>query len=112
MPDSHRAVSDWSVKRFLSWAAKSGVNTKEYIALLLKRVEHPEQAYRTCAASLRISSTVTKERMEEACAKAIVQNIYSYTYFTRLLENRDNQKPVIHENLRGKDYFKGENHAE
>jgi transposase len=112
MPDSHRAVSDWSVKRFLSWAAKTGVNTKEYIASLLKSVEHPEQAFRTCAAILRISSTVTKERMEEACAKAIVQNIYSYTYFSRLLENRDNQKPVIHENLRGKDYFKGENHVE
>jgi len=109
MPDKHKAVSDWSPKRFISWAAKTGVKTKEYIALLLGQKDHPEQAYRTCAAILRLASTVVNERMEEACAKAIVQNIYSYTYFSRLLECRDNQKPVIHGNLRGKEYFKGEN---
>jgi transposase len=105
MPEHHRAVCDWSPKRFISWAAKTGNKTKEYITLLLGQKEHPAQAYRTCAAILRIASTVTKERMEETCAQAIAQNIYSYTYFLRLLENRDSQKPVIHGNLRGKDYL-------
>jgi len=112
MPESHRAVSDWSPGRFISWAAKTGIKTKEYIALLLSRSEHPEQAFRTCAAILRIASTVTKERMEEICDLAVAQNIYSYTYFTRLLENGNDKKPVIHENLRGKDYFKGESDVE
>jgi len=109
MPDKHKTVSDWSPKRFISWAAKTGVKTKEYITLLLGQKDHPEQAFRTCAAILRIASTVSNERMEEACSLAITQNIYSYTYFSRLLENRDIQKPVIHGNLRGKEYFKGEN---
>jgi transposase len=111
MPESHRAFSDWSSKRFISWAAKTGIKTKEYIAFLLKQKEHPEQAFRTCAAILRLASTVTKERMEEACTQAVLQNIYSYAYFSRLLENLDSRKPVIHGNLRGKDYFKGENHV-
>jgi hypothetical protein len=111
MPDSHRAVADWSPKRFISWAAKTGPQTKEYIVFLLEQKDHPEQAFRTCAGILRLACTVTKERMEEACTQAMIHNIYSYTNFSKLLESRKKQEPVIHENLRGKDYFKGENHV-
>ena len=107
MPDKHKEVSDWSVQRFVSWAAKTGVKTKEYISSLLESKDHPEQAYRTCVAILRIASSVSKERMEETCAMAITQNIYSYSYFVKLLENNKKREPVIHENLRGKDYYKG-----
>lgn len=77
----------------------------------MKQKDHPEQAFRTCAAILRIASTVAKEKMEEACALAMAHNISSYTYFVKLLENRKEQEPVIHENLRGKDYYKGENNV-
>ena len=108
MPESHKAVADWSPQRFMSWAAKTGIKTKEYISSLLKQKEHPEQSFRTCAAILRIASTVTKEQMEQACALAMAENIYSYAYFVKLLENRKNKEPVIHDNLRGKDYYKGE----
>ena len=111
MPESHRAVADWSPGRFISWAAKTGVKTKEYITSLLERKEHPEQAFRTCAGILRIASTVTQNRMEEVCALAMAQNIYSYTYFVKLLETHKRQNPVIHENLRGKDYFKEQCHV-
>jgi transposase len=111
MPGSHRAVADWSPQRFISWAEKTGVKTKEYIASLLERKEHPEQAFRTCAGILRIASTVTPERMEEACALAIEQNVYSYSYFVTLLKSLEKTAPIIHENLRGKDYFKEADHV-
>jgi len=119
MPKNHKAVSDWSPERFLSWAAKTGIKTKEYIAWLLERQDHPEQAYRTCAGILRIGSTVFPQTMEEVCAYALAQNIYSCTYFAKLLETRKTKsaQPVIHENLRGKDYYQGtcrmpgDNHA-
>jgi transposase len=51
MPESHRAVADWSPQRFISWAAKTGVKTKAYIASLLERKQHPEQAFRTCSSA-------------------------------------------------------------
>ena len=105
MPASHRAVADWSPQRFISWAAKFGVQTKAYIASLLERKEHPEQAYRTCAGILRIAGAVTPERMEEACAQALERNVYSYAYFVKLLESLTKREPLIHENLRGKAYF-------
>ena len=111
MPESHRTVADWSPERFVSWAAKTGDKTKEYIAWLLNRKEHPQQSFRTCAGILRIAATVTPQRMEEACENAMAQNIFSYAYFVKLLENRNPDKPLIHENLRGKDYFKGGSHV-
>ena len=104
MPENHRAVAEWSPGRFISWAAKSGVKTKAYIASLLERKEHPEQAFRTCAGILRIASTVPKNRMEEACTAAMEQHVYSYSSFVKLLE-RTRQEPLIHGNLRGKGYF-------
>jgi len=112
MPESHREFSSWSPKRFISWAAKTGVKTKAYITFLLEQKDHPEQAYRTCAAILRVASTVSNELMEEVTETAAAQQIYSYTYFIKLLEKSKNKKPVIHENLRGKEYYKGENHVE
>jgi len=116
MPEHHRAVSDWSPQRFLSWAAKTGANTKAYIAWLLDRTEHPEQAFRTCAGILRIASKVTPTTMEETAALAMAHNVYSYAYFVTLLENYEKShgkpvEPIIHENLRGKEYFKEERHG-
>ena len=111
MPENHRAVADWSPQRFLSWAQKTGENTRKYIAWQLGRKEHPEQAYRTCAGILRIASTIKPQQMEEACALALAQQIYSYKYFVKLLEGRKQQEPIIHENLRGKDYYQGGSHV-
>jgi len=114
MPGKHRAVADWSPQRFLSWAAKTGEKTREYIAWLLERTEHPEQAFRTCAGILRIASGLMPQRMEELAALAIAQNIYSFKFFAKLLESNekpasDSSDPIIHKNLRGKDYYKGDN---
>jgi transposase len=111
MPESHRAVSDWSPQRFTAWAAKYGEQTRKFIMMLLERKEHPEQAYRTCAGILRLAATVQPQQMEEACAKALACNVYSYAYFARLIENLKLQEPVQHENLRGSAYYKEGNHV-
>jgi len=110
MPEKHKAVSNWSPRRFLSWAQKTGEKTKAYIAWLLESKDHPEQAYRTCAGILRIGSTVSTQTMEETCGIALTQKIFSYSHFAELLENQK-QRPLIHENLRGKDYYQGGNNA-
>ena len=112
MPESHRAVADWSPGRFISWAAKTGELTKKYIQTLLERKKHPEQAYRTCAGILRLASTVSPELMEISCSQAMEGNIYSYSYFSGLLERLKLEKPVVHENLRGKNYYQEGGHDE
>ena len=83
MPENRRAVADWPPQRFLSWADKTGENTKKYIEWLLARGGHPEQAAnlwfdRTCAGILRIASAIQPQQMEEASALALARHIYSY----------------------------------
>jgi transposase len=111
MPESHRAVCDWSPQRFMSWAAKYGEQTRKFIATLLERKEHPEQSYRTCAGILRLAATVQPQQMEAASSRALAGNVYSYTCFAKLIENLKLQEPVQHENLRGSAYYKEVNHV-
>jgi hypothetical protein len=49
--------------------------------------------------------------MENACRRAMTGNIYSYSYFAKLLERLKLEEPVAHENLRGKDYYQGGGYA-
>jgi len=113
MPDNHKAVSDWNPERFISWALKTGEKTKEYIASLMAKQEHPEQAFRTCAGILRLAESVPPEVMEQAAAEAMATNVYSYRYFAKLLESKkaDSSKPISHGNLRGPGYYEGGNHG-
>jgi transposase len=111
MPEKHRAVTDWSPERFISWAAKTGERTKAYIAALLEQREHPEQAYKTCAGILRLGQTVSPERMEQVCTLAMERQVYTYKVFALLLAEKSTAEavPIRHENLRGPQYF-GEDH--
>jgi transposase len=113
MPKRHRVVSEWSPERFASWAAKTGPSTERYIKTLLAQRDHPEQAYKTCAGILRLADTIGAEQMEEACGRALEQNIYTYKYFDILLRNMTakTSRPISHQNLRGKGYYGGGSHA-
>lgn len=114
MPAKHQAVTDWSPERFVSWAAKTGAQTKAFIAALLEQREHPEQAFKTCAGILRLGQSVSSERMEQVCALALSKNIYTYKMFAQLLKEkteREDDTPIQHENLRGSRYFQGGSHV-
>ena len=107
MPDNHRAVSEWTPQRFKRWAAKTGEQTLRYITWLMERKEHPAQAFRTCAAILRLASKVPASQMESASVAAMASSVYSCSYFSSLLESFKKEEPVVHENLRGKNYYQG-----
>jgi len=111
MPSNHRAIADWTPERFVSWAKKFGPNTQGYISYLMRRREHPEQAYKTCAGILRMGETLATESMEAICSAAIEKNIYSYKYFSILFKQMASDKkpadPIQHKNLRGSGYYGG-----
>jgi transposase len=114
MPEKHRAVTDWSPQRFISWAAKTGEKTKAYITWLIEQRDHPEQAYKTCAGILRLAGTVPAEKMEQAASMALAQNAYSFKRFKTLLETlgEASPPPIRHGNLRGPEYYQEESHVE
>jgi hypothetical protein len=117
MPQAHRAVSEWSGERFVSWASKTGENAKAYITALLASREHPEQAYKTCAGILRLASGAPSETAEAVCGEALAKRLFTYRAFSGLLDDysngtglfpADTGQPVMHENIRGGRYYSKE----
>jgi transposase len=117
MPSNHRAMSEWSVERFESWAGKFGPDTRDYICFLMQHRDHPEQAFKTCAGILRLGKTAPNSYMEIICRTAKEKNVFSYKYFNMLFKQMTSEqeplesKPVQHENLRGSSYYGGGSYA-
>jgi len=71
MPASHRASLEWTPARFLRWAEESGPATTEMVRTLLVSRAHPEQGYRAALGLMRLGSRYGKERLEDACRRAL-----------------------------------------
>ncbi len=120
MPESHRAMSEWSPERFLNWAGDIGQATKKVVTTLLHKKRHPEQNYRSILALLSLAKTYTRERLENACARAVHINSPTRTSVESILKNgldklhaphkKSNLKQAElplndHENIRGDKYY-------
>ncbi len=114
MPENHKTVYGWSSDRFLSWAEKTGPNTKKFISLILESREYPVQTYRTCMGIMRFAGNYSNEIMETACGEALDKNTISYKYFSIILKQvtakaskSSSEKIIDHENVRGRSAFTG-----
>jgi transposase len=114
MPPEHQFYSQWSPKRFLSWAAEIGDQTAELISRALDARRHPEQAYRTCLGILGLAKRFSPERLEAACRRANAASIRSYKGVHNILKNKLDLRPLEpepdtplppHENIRGETYY-------
>ncbi|MGA0555352.1 Mu transposase domain-containing protein [Larkinella sp. VNQ87] len=117
LASTHRFVADWSPDRFVDWAADIHEDVRLYILKVLERRQHPEQAYRSCMGILSLASKVGKERLTNACRRALSFGIYNYKTIQAILEKgMDNyyedelltEQPTMptHENIRGEDYYR------
>ena len=116
LASTHRFVADWSPDRFVDWAADIHEDVRLYILKVLERRQHPEQAYRSCMGILSLASKVGKDRLTNACRRALGFGIYNYKTIQAILEKgMDNydedelltEQPTMptHENIRGEDYY-------
>lgn len=115
MPASHRRYLEWTPSRILSWARSVGPATAELVQTILDRRPHPEQGFRSCLGIFHLSKQYDNQRIEAACAKAIVLGAYSYRSVRSILKkNLDRvetetrtEAPVAtrHENVRGAEYY-------
>ena len=116
LASQHRFMSDWNPDKFIERAAEVGPQTKEYIIQLLNARQHPEQTYRSCQGVLSFSVRAGKERLNNACHRALQYGDYSYQTIRVILEkgldrNVDDQQHVDqsmppHLNIRGKNYYR------
>jgi transposase len=113
MPKSHQNAS-WSPEKLLRWAHTVGPATEGLCELILSRLKHPQQGYRSCLGILRLSKSYDTKRIESACHRAIEIKGYSYKSVQSILKNGLDRESIPsalntimshHENVRGKDYF-------
>ena len=115
MPVAHQEMSDWTPGRLQSWAQKIGPQTLLFIDKLINSKAHPQQAYRACLGVLRFEKSVSKDRLEAACSRALELNSISYRTINSILKNGLERAgkvkpvqgglPLDHVNVRGPQYF-------
>jgi hypothetical protein len=116
MPPNHQKYIEWNGERFRSWAAKIGVNTATVVDVFLTTNKVEQQGYKSCMALLKLADKFTPERLEAACAKALLYtsrpNYKSISAILnagqdKLKSESSSPKPNPHGFLRGAEYFKG-----
>ncbi|GAA4291183.1 hypothetical protein GCM10023163_06050 [Aestuariibaculum suncheonense] len=80
MPSHHRFVSEWSSEKFIDWASQIGVHCHTMIVEILDKKQHPEQCYKSCLGILHLAKKVGKQRLDNACKRALDYNSYNYNY--------------------------------
>lgn len=116
MASTHRFVSDWSAEKFMRWAESIHPDVMLFIGHILEKKQHPEQAYKSCMGVLSFVKKVGKERLINACRRALGYGYYSYKIIQTILEkglddytdvSEENQQLEMptHDNIRGGDYY-------
>lgn len=113
MPAGHREYSDWSPSRIINWARRIG----PFCALVCQKImedrEHPELGFRSCLGIIRLEKKYSKERLENACKRALKIGGLTYKSISSILtKGLDHQEleessemEIKHENIRGSDYY-------
>lgn len=111
MPQAH-VNTRWSANRLLNWGENVGPATKEVITQQLNSRPHPEQAIKTCLATLSLGKQYSNAKLEVACQQAlllerpyrqVILNLLKHPQQITLTEQEE--APVNHLNLRGQDYY-------
>jgi transposase len=115
MPVGHTYNADWSSEYFIAWAQKIGTSTKEYIEKILDKKQYPEQSYKSCMGILSMAVKIGKERLNNACKRALGYDAVSYNSIKNILERGlDKEEEQLdlfnisisnHDNIRGADYY-------
>ena len=118
LPSHFQDYQDRSPKYYLDWAASQTPQVLEIIQKIFSVKQHPEQAYRTCDGIKHLSRRVDKDIFNKACLIAVEYKCYQYSFIKTLIENgmthqileppANPQTPVVHDNIRGKQYYQNQ----
>jgi transposase len=114
MPEAHKRYLAWTPSRIITWAEKTGPSIGALVKEIIEQRRHPEQGFRSSLGIMRLGKRYGDERLEAACARALMMKAYSYRSVESILKcNLDGQElserssgpPVVHENIRGTAYY-------
>lgn len=115
MPEAHKRYLEWTPSRIIRWAEKTGPSTASLVTEIMERRPHPEQGFRSALGIIRLGRRYGEARLEAASARALFMKAYSYRSVESILKNnldgkelpeRPSEKCIVHENIRGKGYYK------
>jgi transposase len=109
----HQALAEWSPEYFLTRARAIHPDVEIFIDQVLKKKQHPEQAYKSCQGILSFAKRASHERLIKACQRAHSYGLYHYKIIEKILGNGmdlidtepDQPEMPDHENIRGEDYY-------
>jgi transposase len=116
MPKSHQRYLEWTPSRIIRWAKKNGPKTEKLLTRIMENRPHPEQGFRSSLGIMRLAKHYSPERLEQACARALLIKGYSYNSVKSILKNGLDQQSLLldqaehtcsptHQNIRGKQYY-------
>jgi transposase len=116
MPAAHQKHAEWTPTRILGWASTVGPMTAKLVEAILAERRHPEHGYRSCLGLFRLAKRYGHERVEAACARALIVGARSYRHVDSILKHGLDRAPALdlepreapsttHENVRGPDYY-------
>lgn len=111
---NHRFYSNWSEEFFKKEGLKIGEKTHLLIGQIFAQFKHPEQAFKLCQGVLQLEKKYGKEQIEDASEICLKYDFISYSKLEYVLkldlkalkDLPEEQIQIIHENLRGKLYYK------
>jgi hypothetical protein len=110
-PANHRAVIDTTIERLLARAEAIGTAVAQVLAEQFNRKRHPEEALRVAQGILRLAQDFSPAQLLAACERALQLRACSYRSVRALITTASTdsddkrQLALVHENLRGPDYF-------
>ncbi|MDD5069038.1 MAG: IS21 family transposase [Candidatus Pacebacteria bacterium] len=116
MPPSHAFVKGWSKEWFIAQADKIGPATAEMVSAIMSSREHAQQGFNAAMGVLRLAKVYTPQRVEKACQRADYFKSTSFKAIKSILEQsldkqtflplpQENNPPLVHENIRGAQYY-------
>lgn len=109
-PPAHQAVIELSHERILRRAEAIGEATAGVIRAQATRRLHRDETLRASLGILRLAVDFSPEQLEAACVRALALGSVSYRAIATLLKAAPPPPPgaapvIVHENLRGAQYF-------
>lgn len=110
LPAQHQYLMNWNPEFFEGQALKIGANALLVIQQILTNRNYVEQGYKSCAGVLALAKKVGKERLENACERALIYDYVSIKILQSILDKDLDKVPIntdctpiipLHPNIRG-----------
>lgn len=116
MPPAHQAQAGMTREKLLAQAERIGPAATKFVAEVIDRRAHEQQAFRSILGVLRLGKQYGDERLEAACSRAVKLGSFAFKSIEAILKNNLDQRALEapapaalpkapHVNVRGADYY-------